>query len=255
MSDIDKPIIENGNEKSKIWFRVLRAALSIPGAKINRTAYLKKELSKHFPEETVQKAIETTPAKAGIPSSVIRSIALSSIKWHRAGVTATSTILGLPGNWWMAGSIPADLAQFFMHVVAILQKLAYLHGWPDFFEEDTEPDDETLLIFSIFVGVMFGVGSAAKLLADLAERVGEQVLKRLPRQALTKWGFYRLAKEVVKWIGIRLTKQGFARAISKIIPIISGFISGTITWMWFTGMSRKLHKHLETLRPHLDAGQ
>jgi len=163
--------------------------------------------------------------------------------------------LGLPGNWWMAGSIPADLVQFFMHVVVILQKLAYLHGWPDFFEEDAEPDDETLLIFSIFVGVMFGVGSAAKLLADLAERVGEQVLKRLPRQALTKWGFYRLAKEIVKLIGIRLTKQSFARAMSKIIFILSGFVSGALTWLWFTAMSRKLHKHLETLRPHLDDGK
>ncbi len=252
MSDKDKPNTENGNEKSRMWFRVLRAALSIPGAKINRTAYLKKELLKHFSEETVQKAIETTPAKAGIPPSAVRSISLNSIKWHRAGVTATSVIVSTPGKWWITATIPADLAQFFWHVAVIIQKLAYLHGWPDFFEDDAEPDDETLLIFSIFVGVMFGVGSAAKLLADMAERVGEQVLKRLPQHALTKWGFYRLAKEIAKWIGIRLTKQSFARAMSKIIPIISGLISGTVTWVWFTGMSRKLHKHLETLRPHLD---
>jgi hypothetical protein len=153
----------------------------------------------------------------------------------------------------MAGTIPADLTQFFWHVVVILQKLAYLHGWPELFEEGTEPDDETLLVFTVFVGVMFGAATAAKLLGDLAERVGGQVLRRLPQQALTKWGVYNLAKQVAKWIGIRLTKQGFARMLAKALPVVSGFISGTIAWVSFTVMSKRLLKHLENLRPHRDS--
>ncbi|HDP98444.1 MAG TPA: hypothetical protein ENN22_04570 [bacterium] len=243
----------DSNGKIEVWNRVLRTALSLPGARIDRTSYLKKELSKHFTEAIVLKAIETTPAKAGIPSSTIRSIAQSSIAWHRAGVSAASFTVGLPGGWWMAGTIPADLTQFFWHVTVILQKLAYLHGWPELFEEDTEPDDQTLLVFTIFVGVMFGAASAAKLLGDLAERVGAQVLKRLPQQALTKWGIYNLSKQVAKWIGIRLTKQSFARGLAKALPIVSGFLSVTITWVSFSTMSRRLRNHLETLGPHRDS--
>jgi len=245
--------MNDGNGKIEVWNRVLRTALALPGARVNRAAYLKKELSKHFPEEVVQKAIETTPAKAGIPSSTIRSIAQSSIAWHRAGVSSTSFVVGLPGGWWMTGTIPADLTQFFWHVTVILQKLAYLHGWPELFEESTEPDDETLLVFTIFVGVMFGAATAAKLLGDLGERVGAQVLKRLPQQALTKWGVYNLAKQVAKWIGIRLTKQSFARVLAKVVPFVSGVISGIITWVLFSSMSRRLREHLETLRPHRDS--
>ena len=135
----------------------------------------------------------------------------------------------------------------------ILQKLAYLHGWPELFEEDTEPDDETLLVFTIFVGVMFGAATAAKVLGDLAERVGAQVMKRLPQQALTKWGIYNLAKQVAKWIGIQLTKQSFARVLSKVLPIVSGFISAGITWVTFSTMSRRLRRHLESLRLHRDS--
>lgn len=153
----------------------------------------------------------------------------------------------------MTGTIPADLTQFFWHVTVILQKLAYLHGWPELFEESTEPDDETLLVFTIFVGVMFGAATAAKLLGDLGERVGAQVLKRLPQQALTKWGVYNLAKQVAKWIGIRLTKQSFARVLAKVVPFVSGVISGIITWVLFSSMSRRLREHLETLRPHRDS--
>lgn len=201
----------------------------------------------------MQKAIDSTPAKAGIPGSSISSIPKSSMAWHRAGVGASSFTVGLPGGWWMAGTIPADLTQFFWHVTVILQKLAYLHGWPELFEEGTEPDDETLLRFTIFVGVMFGATTAAKFLGDPAERVGGQVLNRLPQQALSKWGIYNLAKQVAKWIGIRLTKQSFARVLAKAIPVVSGVISGTITWVLFTTMSRRLLKHLETLRPHCDS--
>lgn len=237
------------NEKSEVWNTVLRAALSLPGARISRESYLRRELSKHLSEEVVEQAISATPAKAGISPSLIRSIAMSSIKWHRAGVTATSTLAGIPGGPVMVATIPTDLAQFFWHVSVILQKLAYLHGWPEIFEEE-DLDDETLLVFTVFIGVMFGAATAAKVLGDLAERVASQVLERLPREALTKWGVYKLAKQVAKWIGIRLTKQGFARAASKVVPVLSGLISGTVSWVSFSRMSRRLLRHLEKLPPH-----
>jgi uncharacterized membrane protein YfcA len=254
MTEITDGSTASGDDKSsEIWNRVLGSALALPGARISRAAYLRTELSKHFPDDVVQKAIDTTPAKAGSPSSTIRSIAQSSINWHRNGVTATSFVAGVPGGWWMVGTIPADLTQFFWHVVVILQKLAYLHGWPELLEDGAEPDDETLLILTIFVGVMFGAGTAAKALANLAERVGAQVIKRLPQKALTKWGVYNLAKLVAKWIGIRLTKQGFAQIVAKGIPVVSGFVSGLISWVSFSTMSRRLREHLEVLRPHTDS--
>lgn len=105
----------SANESSsvEVWHRILRSALSMPGARINRAAFLRKELLKHFPEDTVRKAIETKPANAAIPSSVIRSLAESSIAWHRTGVSAVSFLIGLPGGWWMAGTVPTDLVQFF----------------------------------------------------------------------------------------------------------------------------------------------
>ena len=239
---------EPKSDKSEVWNRVLRAALAMPGARIDRASFLRKELSKHFSDEVVEKAVQTRPAEAGIPKTAIQSIAKSSIKWHRAGVTSVSFAAGIPGGWWMAGTIPADMTQFFWHVVVILQKLAYLHGWPSFADENEELDDETLLVFTIFVGVMFGAGAASKALGDLAEKVAGQVISRLPREALTKYGIYRLAKEVAKWIGVKLTKETFSRFIAKAIPIISGFLSGGITWISFSLMSKRLRLHLESLR-------
>lgn len=240
---------ENNNDKSITVFNsVLRASLSLPGAKIKRDQFLRKELSSRFKKSIVDRAITESPSKAGIDKKQIKKIAKGCIKYHRAGVSSVSFIAGLPGGWWIAGTVPADLSQFFWHVIVILQKLAYIHGWPELFSEKDEIDDETLLLLTVFIGVMFGANGAAKALGELAEKVAAEVLKRLPQKALTKYGIYRLAKEVAKWIGIKLTKETFARYLSKAIPVISGFISGGITWISFSIMSSRLRKHLQNLQ-------
>src|SRR5438105_3378285 len=161
-----------GRGPEDVWNSVLRTALALPGVRIDRKAFLRRALSKHVTEEVLQSAIDTSPAKAGVSKDTIRGIATATIKWHRAGVSALSFVSGLPGGWWIAGTVPADLTQFFGHVLVILQKLAYLYDWPELFGEDSELelDDETLLILTVFVGVMLGAESAAKVLGDIAER-------------------------------------------------------------------------------------
>src|SRR5216117_289087 len=116
-----------GGQPEDIWNRILRAALVIPGARVDRKAFLRKALSKHVATDVWQRAIDLTPAKAGVSKEVVRRAATSSIKWHRAGVSGVSFAAGLPGGWWMAGTVPADMTQFFWHTIVILQKLAYLY--------------------------------------------------------------------------------------------------------------------------------
>ena len=41
--------------------------LRLPGIGINRKAFLRAELQNRYPEDVVEKAIDETPAKAGIP--------------------------------------------------------------------------------------------------------------------------------------------------------------------------------------------
>lgn len=233
--------------KVGIWGKVLNGAMTLPGAKIDRSAFLEKELSKYYSKEVVLKAIEERPILAGIPVHAMNKLAKTTIKSHRAKVTALSFAAGLPGGWWIAGTIPADLVQFFWHVVVVTQKLAYLYGWPILQDPVEEMDEETLHVFTLFIGVMFGASSAAKGISKIAEKLSQEVVKRLPRMALTKYGVYNLSKQVAKWIGIRLTKQSFARGLGKVVPILGGFISGTVSWITFSRMSKRLSKHLSGL--------
>src|SRR5437879_3443270 len=79
-----------GRGPEDVWNSVLRTALLLPGAKVDRKAFLRKALSKHVTEKVLQSAIDTSPAKAGVSKNTIRRIVTASIKWHRAGVSSAS---------------------------------------------------------------------------------------------------------------------------------------------------------------------
>src|SRR5438270_13578518 len=98
-----------------VWNSVLRTALALPGAKVDRKAFLRKALSKHVTEKVLQSAIYTSPAKAGVSKDTIRRIATANIKWHRAGVSSVSFASGRPGGWWIAGTVPVAVTEFVWH--------------------------------------------------------------------------------------------------------------------------------------------
>ena len=100
---------------------------------------------------------------------------------------------------------------------------------------------------TLFLGVMFGQSLAAKGIRKLSIHMAGQVAIKLPRKALTKYGVYNLTKKVASYLGIRLTKKSFARALSRFVPIIGGLASGGITWYMFAKMSKSLQSHLEQL--------
>lgn len=231
----------------EFWNKILKASINMPGAKVDRSKYLHKELSKRIPQDQVERAIKTTPAIANVSEKVIRRISTSCIRWHTIQTTSLSFGAGLPGGWWIAGTIPADLVQFYWHIIQVVQKLAYLYGWPDFTDEEDIIDDETLLKITLFIGVMYASEAANMAIKKVASRLAQETVKRLPKVALTKYGFYNIAKQVGKWVSVKVTKDVFAKNVGKAIPILGGFISGGVTFFSFRPMSNKLVKHLKEL--------
>src|SRR2546421_12870402 len=96
-----------GRGTEDVWNSVLRTALLLPGAKVDRKAFLRKALSKHVTEKVLQSAIYTSPAKAGVSKDTIRRIATARIKWNRAGESSVSFASDLQGGWGIAGTVPA----------------------------------------------------------------------------------------------------------------------------------------------------
>lgn len=143
---------------SSRFFALLTASTQLPYVHIDRAEYLRKELQRHCTKEELQQAIEKSPAEAGIDPLLIDKLARNAIKYETAKVSAISAASGLPGGFAMAATVPADMVQYYGHMLRIAQKLAYLYSWPDLFENSIdELDDATQSILTIFVGVMLGI--------------------------------------------------------------------------------------------------
>ena len=227
------------------WDKVMNLALSMPMVKVDRTAFLTKEFSMYDNADQLRdkRPIDLFDAEA------IERAARGVINSHLTTATVTSTAAGIPGGPAMAATMPADIAQYYWHVLVVAQKLGYLYGWPDLLDDKGQITEGTRNVLTLFVGVMFGAQAASKLVGEIAKRVSLQAAKRLPQQALTKTMYYPVVKQVAKWIGVKMTKDTFGRGVGKAIPILGGVLSGAITAFSFKPMAEKLQKHLREEMP------
>lgn len=238
-------VIENPESR---FSAVLVGAANLPGVRINRAAYLRSALARYCSEDQIRRAVEETPAAAGIPIEVLDRAADESINYETAKASALSAAAGIPGLLFLPATVPADMAQYFGHMLRIAQKLAYLYSWPDLFSGDSDDlDDATKGVLTLFVGVMFGTQSANAAVGKVAGEISKQVAKKLPQKALTKGVVYPIVKKVASYLGVQMTRQTFAQTVSKAIPLVGAVVAGGLTLATYLPMAKRLKNHLSSL--------
>jgi hypothetical protein len=216
--------------------------------RIHREAYLRSALARHCSEEDIRRAIEETPAAAGITVEILDKVANDSIRYETAKVSALSAAAGIPGLFALPATVPADTAQYIGHMLRIAQKLAYLYSWPELFsDEGDDADDATMGVLTLFFGVMFGTQSANAAVGKVAGMMSEQVAKKLPQKALTQGVVYPMVKKIAAYLGVKITKDSFAKSVSKAIPLVGAAVSGGLTFATYLPMAKRLKKHLAGL--------
>ncbi len=226
---------------------IIVLASKTPGVHVSRTSFLQKELFKNHPKEVIEKAIETTPAQAGIPAAEIDQIADEVIKFERNCVSGISAALGTPGSWAMIATIPADIIQYYAYTLRAIQKLLYLYGFPDIKsnENGIQLDSQTVNQIILCLGVMNGVAGANNAIKGLAKALAIGIEKKLLNAALAKGAFYPLVKSIAKWFGINITKSIFAGFFKKAIPVVGGIVGWSITFFSFKPCCIKLKNTLK----------
>lgn len=221
------------------------------GVKIDREAFLRQELRKAgLDSEMISHAIEKTPIEAGVRLMVLDEIGRSAFAFETSKSAALSFAAGLPGGFAMFASVPADITQFYVHAFRVMQKLAYVYGWKDFIEDLEEVDDHTLGRLTLFLGVMMGVNGAATNLSRFSSQIARPAIqKQIAAQALTKTAWYEPMKQVLKVVGVNVTKDSFAKTVTKAIPLAGGVVSGGATLLTLRVQSERLQAHLRLLPP------
>ena len=233
---------EETQEKSvTLWNKVLETSLKLPFVNVNREEFLTKELSKFCTPLEVITALDDSPLRV-LNKKEIDKLANQCIKYHLTMVCGTSALMGLPGGWWMAGSIPADITQFYGHILSLMQKLIYLYGWPSLTNVNKQLDDESLNIMTLFVGAMMGNKLAVEALTKVVGQVSKNAGVKLSETLMAQY-----AIKIAQWIGVNMTKEGFAKGVGKVVPLVGAPISATITYYTFRPMARRLKNHLDEL--------
>ena len=233
--------------KSSGILRVVRASMALPGARVSRADFLRAQLHVHCSDGQIKDAIELGPASAGISLQLTDEIADSVIRTHTVQAAGLSFATGLPSGIFMAATIPLDVAQFFWHAIVIAQKLVYLYGWPDLFEPEVDLDEETELRIVVLIAAMLGAANANRLLTEISSRFARETVRRIPRYALTKTAYYPLVKVVLRWVGVKVTKQSFARVLARAVPIVGGVLSASVTVLALRPMAKRLKGRLREL--------
>lgn len=247
--ELIKVLDKNGNGEIDIE-DIIILGINTPGVRINREEFLKKELSTKYPDTTVDKAIKETPALAGIKQEDLDKICDEVIKKERNIVSGLSFALGVPGGAAMLATLPADIAQYYGCMLRVMQEELYLYGFPqlDVDSEGTYLDSETINLITICLGTMYGVAGANKALKTLAGALARGVEKKLVKMALTKGTIYPIVKKTASWFGVKMTKQLFAGAIGKSIPVLGGAIGGGLSFVSFKPCCDRLKASLKETR-------
>lgn len=72
----------------------------------------------------------------------------------------------------------------------------------------------------------------------------KQVLTRTSRKALSKTVLYSITKKMGEIIGVKVTKAGFAKGVSKAVSIVGGVISGGTSYVSMNHMRHRLSEVL-----------
>jgi len=227
----------------------LAKAGSVPGVRIERDDFLRKTFGWNY-RKKINEIMMYGPIRAGIPVKEVGKLANQAIRAEALQTTVISAGTGVFGGLAMAAAIPADLIQFYGHLFRMIQKLMYLYGWEeDVFDGNGNLDDTTANVLVLYLGLMFGVEAAGKVLAHVASVAAKRMMRDVPIRVLkalfTKQAFREIIKKIIKAVGVKTTLKMTVVAGSKIVPIVGAVTSGALTASFFIPMSKRLKKYLE----------
>lgn len=234
----------DGKNNNISLVNIVGTAIQIPGVKVSRHDFL-CEIFKTEDEEKIEIILEKGPVEAGCTREELKKKATKLINERTLVSSGASFAAGIPGGLAMAATIPADMLQFYGVALRLAQELAYLYGENDLWKGGILDEEKITNQLILYCGVMLGSTGAAQTVRVLSSSLAKQALKKLPQKALTKTFYYPIVKSIAKAFGTKMTKEVFAKGVSKVVPVIGGVVSGSITLATMLPMGKRLANTLD----------
>lgn len=229
------------NRDESLALNVINESLKLPFVKINRDEFLIKIFGKDIDDKN--RLLSQGP-RVLFTKEELDKKAQGRINYLTTQSSAVSFATGIPGGFAIAATIPADVAQFYGYSLKLAQEISYIYGYDDIWTDQGELSDEAKNTLIIYLGIMLGVSSAASFTRILSSKLSAQALKKIPQKTLTKTFYFPIIKKVLALFGAKLTKNSFAKGVSKIIPVVGGVISGGLNYAAMRPMANRLKNEL-----------
>ena len=226
-------------DNGAVFETILTNALKVPGVKVNRQTFL-RDIFQNKPQPVYNEIVELGPVAAGCTQKELDKLAANLIAKRTMQSTGISFAAGLPGGLAMAATIPADTMQFFGMALRLAQEISYLYGGDDLWHNGEVDDEKVQGQLILYCGVMFGVSGSSAAVKVLSSTIAKQVAKKLPQKALTKTIYYPIIKKVAAMLGVKMTKDTFAKGVAKAVPVVGGVVSGGLTFASMRPMGKRL---------------
>ncbi len=227
----------------ELWYKLLSSSLKLPGAIVWRKKFIKSIYKGVRTDKEISFFEKNGYFKKSITESEIDQITQKLITREVVEIAGKSFFAGLPGGFAAAITLPADVVQFYMHHIVIIQKLAYLFGWKKIIKS---PDDKKgLLLLTLFFGIMHKIEGAEDAMKQISgnkniiedfdifgREDGEALqVKEYLKSNLEKTNIKSVIKRVAGFLGVRLLKNFAKQAPAKVVPILGGAISGGLSYI------------------------
>lgn len=221
---------------------------------VDREKFLGFELNKAgCNAEQIKVAINTNPAKAGIELAVINPIAEECINYQIKVLTKIFTrhyLLGELQTFVISPKkVPAPFfARIITHIFVIIQKLAYLYGWPEIMQTgtDSEMNEVSKNILLSFLGIMNGDSEAKRIITKASTKISHNIGKSIEQLVLTKTGWYPILVKTATLAIITFTKLVTMINFNSRIIIVGALLSWKFVNIDLKLMINKMCEELKT---------
>ena len=213
---------------SKAWDRLLDLVLGANMAQVNRVEWLTDTLYPFLSISELEQ-LATEPPHRFLSVKVLNHIANQEISRHTellAMGSAGSSLSGCVATWV---GIPTELAQYSVNLV-LIQKLAYLYGWDDFYSYGAVTTEAKARI-TFMMGSMLGIREADALLRNACRSYQGQVSITPMPYVGDRSPIDKVIIEISKRLLILSAKGGVTAWIGRKTPLIGVTIGASTSYI------------------------
>lgn len=233
------------SNSEKLLPQIINGAMKVPGVRVDRESFLRKELKGKVPDYVVESAIADGTKTAGVPVELIEKLAKNAINSKALLTVTASFVSGLPGGLiGLLGGSSVDVVQYYANFLNLAQKLMYLYGYSDINELDSSQEEIMVVVMGVASGVEVANAFLKRILTENAGKIAEGIIAKQASRSTLKIVSGRVMVSLGQKSATRIGEEQVVKIVGKAVPVVSGILSGAISAFTFKPMAKRLNKSL-----------